>query len=368
MPEVIAFNAVCKYRSALSLLKIAAGGEPHIVEVRPEEHEDGVYVAFTLDNGLRVETDTAIGSALFPSVCVNFTDLYNFYNNINEDLAFMWYDGGKLYSGAEFDAETETFAIEYEYGIVPKEGLFDSAFGEFSPDIELPMSYVALTTIAPTVRNYSFVEIHRKNGLLSFRTGCDGFSVSTLMCADHLMKDTSLPDFELRIPTEVFKLIPLMGDLGLSTLQIDTTHHQIGLCDNGFRLVYDYLSTCFPTGSAENLEKLVSFDMSVLAERMKLISALNYLNSSGKLRMETIDDNHVEISYAVDGRYSAIFTVECHVYEKGIVTEFPTDMLELLCSTEVPALTLMYSKDTPGYLMGTFKNAVFGRKCVIYPS
>jgi hypothetical protein len=347
-----------------------------VTEVDPKDNKLWLYV--DTDSGIHVKIDALPLSVPFGApVYVNIYDLCNAVHKLmstRESNVALWVSEGKLYMGAFFNDKIGGF--ELEIGFEQKDAFEVKPVSDDGFSIRLGMDQITFNTILDSVYNFDTVEIHRKNGRVSYRTGNDHCTIATAMQNTVMVSDLTesskfdnTSDFSISVPSKIFKVIPLVNaldmDLSLTVLiDIDTVHKQIRISGVYATLVADYGDSTLQTYNNDGMERVFHIKAESISAAIGMYFDMNYINPTGKVRIYGIENGLIGIEGLDDERIHVNLTVgDCIVEHPGFEIELPLDVLTMMIrNSGCPDLVLQHGFEN-GRTMMTYGNGMFLRKC-----
>ncbi len=369
-----------RFGQALSLVEQALLDANTVARLRtkvdPKDNKLWLYI--DTDSGISVKVDALPLSVEFEKpVYVNIYDLCNAVHKLmgtRETSVALWVSEGQLYMGAFFNDQIGGF--ELEIGFEPKEPFEVATVDDTNFNIRIAMDQISFNTVLDSVYNFDTVEIHRKNGRVSYRTGNEHCTIATAMQNTVMVNDPSdadrfdnTSDFSVSVPSKIFKVIPLVNaldmDLSLNVIiDIDTTNKKIRISGMYATLVADYGNSTLQTYNNEGMERVFHIKAESIAAAIGMYFDMNYINPTGKVRIYGIENGLIGIEGLDDERIHVNLTVgDCQVEHPGFEIEIPLDVLTMMIrNSACPDLVLQHGFEN-GRTMMTYGNGMFLRKC-----
>jgi hypothetical protein len=369
-----------RFGQALSLVEQALLDANTVARLRtkvdPKDNKLWLYI--DTDSGISVKVDALPLSVEFEKpVYVNIYDLCNAVHKLmgtRETSVALWVSEGQLYMGAFFNDQIGGF--ELEIGFEPKEPFEVATVDDTNFNIRIAMDQISFNTVLDSVYNFDTVEIHRKNGRVSYRTGNEHCTIATAMQNTVMVNDPSdadrfdnTSDFSVSVPSKIFKVIPLVNaldmDLSLNVIiDIDTTNKKIRISGMYATLVADYGDSTLQTYNNEGMERVFHIKAESIAAAIGMYFDMNYINPTGKVRIYGIENGLIGIEGLDDERIHVNLTVgDCQVEHPGFEIEIPLDVLTMMIrNSACPDLVLQHGFEN-GRTMMTYGNGMFLRKC-----
>lgn len=346
-------------------------------EVDPEDNK--IWLHVDTDSGISVRMDALpLSVELAEPVYINIFDLCNAVRHLmgtHETSVALWVSEGKLYLGAFYNDDIGGFELEIGFEsqkpfVLPK--VKDEDF-----NIRIVMDQISFNTVLDSVYNFETVEIHRKNGRVSYRTGNEHCTIATAMQNAVIVKDTTEngrhfdteSDFSISIPAKIFKAIPLVNaldmDLSLSVL-IDINPSLKKLCISGVyaKMVADCGEASLATYNNEGMERVFHIKSDSVSAAVGTYFDMNYINPTGVVRIYGIEQGLIGIEGQSDERIHVNLTVgDCQVEKEGFEIKLPLDVFTMMIrNSGCPDLVLQHGFEN-GRTMMTYGNGMFMRKC-----
>lgn len=369
-----------RFGQALSLVEQALLDANTVARLRTQvdQKDNKLWLYIDTDSGISVKVDALPLSVEFEKpVYVNIYDLCNAVHKLmgtRETSVALWVSEGQLYMGAFFNDQIGGF--ELEIGFEPKEPFEVATVDDNNFNIRIAMDQISFNTVLDSVYNFDTVEIHRKNGRVSYRTGNEHCTIATAMQNTVMVNDPSdaerfdnTSDFSVSVPSKIFKVIPLVNaldmDLSLNVIiDIDTTHKKIRISGMYATLVADYGDSTLQTYNNEGMERVFHIKAESIAAAIGMYFDMNYINPTGKVRIYGIENGLIGIEGLDDERIHVNLTVgDCQVEHPGFEIEIPLDVLTMMIrNSACPDLVLQHGFEN-GRTMMTYGNGMFLRKC-----
>ena len=369
-----------RFGQALSLVEQALLDANTVARLRTkvDQKDNKLWLYIDTDSGISVKVDALPLSVEFEKpVYVNIYDLCNAVHKLmgtRETSVALWVSEGQLYMGAFFNDQIGGF--ELEIGFEPKEPFEVATVDDNNFNIRIAMDQISFNTVLDSVYNFDTVEIHRKNGRVSYRTGNEHCTIATAMQNTVMVNDPSdaerfdnTSDFSVSVPSKIFKVIPLVNaldmDLSLNVIiDIDTTNKKIRISGMYATLVADYGDSTLQTYNNEGMERVFHIKAESIAAAIGMYFDMNYINPTGKVRIYGIENGLIGIEGLDDERIHVNLTVgDCQVEHPGFEIEIPLDVLTMMIrNSACPDLVLQHGFEN-GRTMMTYGNGMFLRKC-----
>lgn len=371
-PSLVMFNTVTGFREAMSFIGFSCESDDVKVHVETFENEEEglVYMKLTTEKGVSVLIDSTLKSkCLDGDAYVNLRDLYVFCDKgVKDGLVAMWVADGRLYVGSSFNESFQGFESEASLPLLEP---FDATEEEFLLQDSIKIEQTVMASIIDSVYTFDCMEIIRKDGTLSFRTGNDRVTIATLPAStkmESFIEEGRLGDFEVSVPLCIFKLIPLVETSSACTMEFDWTHGTIRSQGKLYGFTYKFNPANLRTGTSDSMKSYMKFDTLGMAATIDMIYGLNYRDPTAPVTLTPLDEKTVEIKYANGDRYEGVITmtgVKMMDTEKSI--ELPMDISTMMVrNAGTSVLELLYGED--GRLFMTYCNEKMGyaRKCMYF--
>lgn len=366
-PSLVMFNTATRFRSAISFLYSSTHDDNMRAHVWTEKDSDGIVILHVqTEHGVYVNSDSTLKSELLDGdAWVNLHDFCVLCREVSqENNVTLWVDGGRLFVASSFNDDIEGFELEcYCEAVEPFEynNIMDSDIDE---TIKIEQGSFAIVTDGSF--DFEWMEIHRIDGLVSYRSGNERVVMATIVASlnseNGLGIDKTLPDFSIRIPCDIFRIIPMLDMSQECTLGIDYTNRRIRITGEYMRIDYAYHDAEFPSMSAEGFSDYMKFDTGAMIATIETIYRVNYQNPVATVSVSPIDEGHASIEFKVDGRYGATVSMaEVHMLDMKNGIKLPMDIITIMIRN-AQCKTLLLKAAPDGRLMLCFSNKLFARK------
>ena len=365
-PSLVMFNTATRFRSAISFLYSSSRDDNMRAHVWTDKDDDGIVILHVqTEHGVYVNSDSTLKSELLDGdVWVNLHDFCVLCREVSqENNVTLWVDDGRLYVASSFNDDIEGFELEcYCEAVKPFEylGMGDNI------DETIKVEQGSFSIVTDSSFDFEWMEIHRHEGLVSYRSGNERIVlatvVSSLDTANALAVNKELPDFAIRIPCDIFRIIPMLEISQECTLNFDYTNKRIRIAGENMRIDYSYKDAEFPSMSSEGFVDYMKFDTAAMIATIDTIYRVNYKDPSAKVKITPLDEGHASIEFNVDGRYGATVTMaEVHMFDLTKPIELSMDIITMMIrNANCKVLLLKMAPD--GKLMLCFSNKLFARK------
>ena len=366
-PSLVMFNTATRFRSAISFLYSSTHDDSMHAHVWTDKDDDGIVILHVqTEHGVYVNSDSTLKSELLDGdAWVNLHDFCVLCREVSqENNVTLWVDKGRLYVASSFNDDIEGFELEcYCEPVEPFK--YESPFpGPNSEKIKIEQG--SFSIITDSSFDFEWLEIHRHEGLVSYRSGNDRVVLATVVASLETQKgveiDKNLPDFAIRIPCDLFRIIPMLEITTECTLTIDHDNRRIIIDGETMQINYEYKDAEFPPMSSEGFTDYMKFDTGAMMATIDTIFRVNYKNPVANVKISPVDDGHASIEFAVDGRYGATVTMaEVHMLDKEREIALPMDVITMMIRN-ANCKTLLLKVADDGKLMLCFSNKLFARK------
>lgn len=367
-PSLVMFNTATRFRQAISFLYASTHDDEMRAHVWTETDADGIVnLHVHTEHGVYVTSDSTIKSELLDSdVWVNLHDFCVLCEEVSkENNVTMWVADGKLYIASSFNQEIEGFELEcYCEPVEP----FDqtSKFGNVDETLEIEQGSFSIVT--DSAFDFEWIELHRKEGVLSYRSGNDRIVLATVVAGlsndANVTVNNELPDFSFRIPRDLFRIIPMLNLANKCTMDLDFTNRYIRITGDCMRIEYAMQDAGFPALSSDTFTDYMKFDTLAMMATIETLLRVNYKDPVGKVTITPIDAAHASIEFVTPSRYGGSITMsEIHLFDTETPVTLPIDILsEMIRNANCQQMILKLEKDT-GRMMVCYSNKLFARKC-----
>ena len=360
------FNTATRFRSAISFLNSSTRDDSMRAHVWTDKDTDGIVILHVqTEHGVYVNSDSTLKSELLDAdVWVNLHDFCVLCKEVSqENNVTLWVADGRLYVASSFNDDIEGFELEcYCDPVEP----FEYDDSDIHVDENIKIEQGSLSIITDSSFDFEWMEIHRHDGLMSYRSGNDRVVLATVVSSlerpDDMGINANLPDFAIRIPCDIFRIIPMLEVATECTILIDRKKRRIRVTGEFMRINYAYKDAEFPAMSAEDFTDYMKFDTAAMMATIDTIFRVNYKNPVANVKLSPADDGHVSIEFCVDGRYGATVTMgEVHMIDKDREITLPMDVITMMIRNS-GCKTLLLKTGPDGKLMLCFSNRLFARK------
>ena len=370
-----------RFGQALSLVEQSLLDTETVARLRTvvDPKDNKIWLEVDTETGIHVKMDALpLSVEMEYPVFIKMYDLCNAVHHLSgtrEKSVGLWISEGKLYLGAFFNDDIGGF--ELEIGFDAQKPFAVNPVDDSNFNIRIVMDHMSFNTILDSVYDFDTVEIHRKNGRVSYRTGNEHCTIATAMQNTVMVNNTdeseqqfdNTSDFSLSIPARTFKAIPLVNaldfDLALAVIiDIDTTNKKLRISGNYATLCTDYNDSTLATYNNEGMERVFMIKADSISAAIGTYFDINHVNPTGKARIYGINDGLIGIEGMEDERIHVNLTVgDCKVEKEGFEIELPLDVLTMMVrKSGCPDLVLQHGFEN-GRTMMTYGNGMFLRTC-----
>ena len=366
-PSLVMFNTATRFRSAISFLYSSTRDDNMRAHVWTDKDDEGIVILHVqTEHGVYVNSDSTLKSELLDcDAWVNLHDFCVLCREVSqENNVTLWVDDGRLYVASSFNDDIEGFELECYCDPVEPFEYREVAPGEHSETIKIEQGSFSIVTDSSF--DFEWMEIHRHEGLISYRSGNDRVVLATVVASLETQKgvevDKELPDFAIRIPCDIFRIIPMLEISQECTLTIDFDNKHIRIAGEVMRIDYNYKDAEFPAMFSEGFTDYMKFDTGAMMATIDTIFRVNYKNPVANVKITPVDEAHASIEFAIGGRYGATVTMaEVHMLDKEHEIVLPMDVITMMIRNANCKVLLLKVADD-GKLMLCFSNKLFARK------
>ena len=360
------FNTATRFRSAVSFLNSSTRDDSMRAHVWTDKDGEGIVILHVqTEHGVYVNSDSTLKSELLDGdAWVNLHDFCVLCKEVSqENEVTLWVDDGRLYVASSFNDDIEGFELEcYCEPVEP----FNYDGSDIHVDENIKIEQGSFSIVTDSSFDFEWMEIHRHGGLLSYRSGNDRVVLATVVSSlerpDDLGIDSTLPDFAIRIPCDIFRIVPMLEVARECTMLIDRESRRIRVNGEFMRIDYSYKDAEFPAMSSEDFTDYMKFDTAAMVATIDTIYRVNYKNPVADVKLSPVDDGHVSIEFSVEGRYGATVTMgEVLMLDKEHEIVLPMDVITMMIRNS-GCKTLLLKTGPDGKLMLCFSNRLFARK------
>ena len=368
-PSLVMFNTATRFRQGIAFLSASTKDDllrAHVYTIT--DQEDGlVYLKVDAEHGVSVTIDTTLKSSMLDGdVWVNLHDFCVICEKTaKEGNATLWVSGHDLYIGSCFNEGFDGFEIEC--CLHGTEAFVEDS--DFTEEEVFSMEQSGIAAVIDTTYDFEFMEIHRNDGVVSFRTGNDRVTLATLVnsaSGESAQQGVNTRNFGIRITCDIFRVIPMIESTAMVKIGIDFTRKKIKAEGDGFHVIAGFTDSAFPTDSAEGMTDYMKFDCIAMAATIDTIYNLNYKNTTAPVKITPINDGLASIEFGYSDRYSITITMaSVHMYETDKTIVLPMDIITMMIrNANCNTLLLKHSDD--GRLFLCYQNKFLARKCMYF--
>ena len=337
--------------------------------------DNKLWLEVDTENGIHARMDALpLSVPLEHPVYVRIFDICNAVHKLNgshETSVAFWEADGMLYLGAFFNEKFSGFELEVGFDSCEPFDVVRSDDKDYN--IRIAMDQIAINTVLDSVYNFDSVEIHRKNGRVSYRTGDEHCTIATAMQNAVVIKEKDVEentdDFAISLSAQVFKTIPLVNALDLDlvsnvVISINTVAWRVRIKGTYAELDVEYGESKLSTYTNEGLEPVFRIRSDSVSAAIGMYFDMNHRNPTGKARIYGIEEGLVGIEGTEDEHIHVNLTVgDCHVEKEGFEFVLPLDVFTMMVRNTACKELVMQHGFENGRTMMTYGNGMFLRKC-----
>lgn len=337
--------------------------------------DNKIWLEVDTDNGIHARMDALpLSVPLEHPVYVRIYDICHAVGKLTgarETSVAFWESEGMLYLGAYFNEKIGGFELEVGFENCEPFDVVRTDNKDYK--IRIAMDQIAINTVLDSVYNFKTVEVHRKNGRVSYRTGDEHCTIATAMQNSVLIKEKDveedLSDFSLSLPAKVFNAIPLVNALDMDLISnviilVNTTDKKVKITGTYAELDVSYDDSTLATYTNEGLEPVFRIRADAVSAAIGTYFDINHHNPTGKARIYGIEEGLIGIEGMEDECIHVNLTVgDCHVEKDGFEFVLPLDVFTMMVrNAGCPELVMQHGFEN-GRTMMTYGNGMFLRKC-----
>lgn len=362
----VIFNNVGSFRQAITFISNVCCANDIRVLLHSRSDDDGLtWVDFTTENGVRISVDAMTSSELWDEdACVYAKDLCIACDRMNtEDTVTMFIAENRLYVAGFYNEKLEGY--ELECGLTMHDVANFIPPKTIRPNEHIDIDQIACSTIIDSLYEFDFVEIIRKNGVISYRCGDESIVLATVMQSEKQVSAENTPnDLTIRIPAEVFRAIPMIGMMNMCSIDIDTANRRLLVKSSEIEMLVDYAGSELNTIPSTGLEDFCTMDSMAIAASIDTLFKVNYTDPLGIATLTADESGALQVT-VTNKRLSLTLTVgevQMNNEYSGSIT-IPLKVLAMMIrNTQCKRLTLKASPDGKTLMM-CYSNGLFARKC-----
>ena len=364
---IMMFATNGKFGNALALIEQAVDNPDEVARIRTAIDKDGkIWLEIETKSGVHVMADALPLSVRFPeTVYIHIFDLCHAVKELaKEPTVGLWVHEGKLYLGGYFNEQVGGF--ELEVGFKKCRAFKTEHETEF--DTVLELDQMTFNTVLDSTYEFEWVEIHRMNNTVSYRTGNDKCTIATVM-QNQVKSEDRLPDFSVKIPAHIFKTLPLVNamddDIGLFVkIKLNTQLKVLKVEGQYANLYCDFTTGALKTFTNEGMTKQFTITSDAIAAAIGTYFNIHRTDPTGIVKLYTINDGLLGIETVDKSRIDINLTVgNVKIDNMEMNIEVPMDVLTMMIrKSGCPRLDLLYNKEA-NRLMMVYGNGLFLRKC-----
>lgn len=359
-----------KFKETVGLIKECVSYDPKLrlsITTKPS-YDGAIEATFTTENGISAKVGCASGSDPLPKTVVVFANEFcaacdvNLVDDDDAILVGMSLVDEKLFIFGFLAKDVDEFNFECGLELQPDDSV--PAVPEIDIDEVVSIGQMDMAMVGDSTYGFPCIEMHRKNGVVSFRVGDDHFCMATVFNNQAAMansEDTKLADFAIRLPSVIFNVLGKVKiDIAVS-MEIDFKAKRICVRDDGVVVSFPYLDSVVSTFNSVGLSKFATVPGS------GLIMSIAHMKKI--LPAKTVDlvagDDDTLMVVAKSDRVDFNFTVrECVVHAPGKKFSMPFDIfVRTVIMSAGSTVEWSVSDDGEGKFIAFFNNGIMSRKC-----
>lgn len=367
--QIMMFLTNGRLGQGLALIESASLDKDEVARVRTAVDVDGkIWLEIETKSGIHVMADALpLSNRFTETVYIRVFDLCRAVKELaKEQTVALWVAEGKLYLGGYYNEEIGGFELEVgfencdEFTTVPE--------NEF--DTVLELDQMTFNTVLDSIYEFDNVEIYRMNNTVSYRTGNEKCTIATVMQNQNQTKsETSLPNFSVRIPSRIFKTLPLVNalddELGLYVkLKFNTKYRVMKVEGQYASLVCDFTDGALKTFNNDGMVRQFTIMSDAIAAAIGTYFNIHSTDPTGLVKLYCVNDGLLGIETVDQSRMDVNLTVgNVTIDNADLNIEVPMDVLTMMIrKSGCPKLDLLYNKDAKRLMM-VYGNGLFLRKC-----
>jgi len=375
--QVTMFVIQGRFGQAMSLVEHALTDMDTVARLQTvvDPKDNKIWLEVDTEDGIHARMDALpLSVPLEHPVYVRIYDICNAVGKLmgaRETSVAFWESEGMLYLGAYFNDKIGGFELEVGFQSCKPFDVVRSDAKDYS--IRIAMDQIAINTVLDSVYNFNTVEIHRKNGRVSYRTGDEHCTIATAMQNAVAIKEKDveedLSDFSVSLPAKVFKAIPLVNALDLDivsnvVISINKDAKKVKITGTYAELDVSYGDSTLATYTNEGLVPVFRIRADSVSAAIGTYFDINHRNPTGKARIYGIEEGLIGIEGMEDENIRVNLTVgDCHVEKEGFEFVLPLDVFTMMVrNAGCPELVMQHGFEN-GRSMMTYGNGMFLRKC-----
>ena len=358
------------FRQAIGLIKESCSYDPGLcvrISTRPS-YDGSVEATFITGNGIVAKANAAKGSDPLPQDVVVYANEFCAACDINmvddEDaiLAGMSFVDGKLFVFGFLAKDSDEFNFECGLEVQPADKVPD--IPKFDLDETIVVGQLDMAMVGDSTYGFPYIEMHRKNGVISFRIGDDHFCMATVFnnqAHAAASEDEKPKDFSIRLPSVIFNVLAKIKIDMVVTMELDFTSKRIAVRDDDLSISFPFLDTQVQTFNNAGLSKFATIPGSGL---VLSIAHMKKILPAKEIELHTSDDNTIMVVAKTD-RVDYNFTVrECEVHAPNKVFKMPYDIfLRTIIMSSGAKVEWSVSDDGESKFLAFFNTGLMSRKC-----
>lgn len=360
------------FKEVIGLIKESVSYDPGLrVRISTARvYDGGVEATFTTENGVAAKVKTAKGSDLLPQDVVVFANEFcaacdiSLVDDDDAILVAVAVVDGKLFVFGYLDQNSDEFNFECGLELQPDDSVKAIPETDFDEIVSIGMMDMAM--VGDSTYGFPYIEMHRKNGVVSFRVGDDHFCLATVFNSQAEVaasQDEKPRDFSLRIPAVIFNVLSKIKiDIAVN-MEIDFKAKRIGLHneDDGVNISFPFADTEVSTFSSVGL---IPFASMVGNGLVMSIAHMRKILPAKFIELHAQDENTVMVIAKTD-RVDYNFTIrDCQVHTPGKTIKLPFDIfVRTVIMSSGANVEWSVSEDGESKFIAFFNNGMMSRKC-----
>lgn len=365
--QIMMFLTNGRLGQGLALIESALIDKDEVARVRTAVDAEGkIWLEIETKSGIRVMADALpLSNRFTETVYIRIADLCHAVKELaKEQTVALWVYEGKLYLGGYYNDQIGGFELEVGFENCDEIKLVSE--NEF--DTVLELDQVTFNTVLDSIYEFDNVEIYRMNNTVSYRTGNDKCTIATVM-QNQTKSETSLPNFSVRIPSRIFKTLPLVNalddELGLYVkLKFNMKYHVMKVEGQYASLVCDFSDGSLKTFNNDGMVRQFTITSDAIAAAIGTYFNIHSTDPTGLVKLYAVNEGLLGIETVDQSRMDVNLTVgNVTIDNTDMNINVPMDVLTMMIrKSGCPKLDLLYNKEA-NRLMMVYGNGLFLRKC-----
>lgn len=365
--QIMMFLTNGRLGQGLALIESALLDKDEVARVRTAVDAEGkIWLEIETKSGIRVMADALpLSNRFTETVYIRIADLCHAVKELaKEQTVALWVYEGKLYLGGYYNDQIGGFELEVGFENCDEIQLVSE--NEF--DTVLELDQVTFNTVLDSIYEFDNVEIYRMNNTVSYRTGNDKCTIATVM-HNQTKSEGSLPNFSVRIPSRIFKTLPLVNalddELGLYVkLKFNMKYHVMKVEGQYASLVCDFSDGSLKTFNNDGMVRQFTITSDAIAAAIGTYFNIHSTDPTGLVKLYAVNEGLLGIETVDQSRMDVNLTVgNVTIDNADMNINVPMDVLTMMIrKSGCPKLDLLYNKEA-NRLMMVYGNGLFLRKC-----